>query len=444
MKVTLFFTCLIISLLLISSVQAQNTLPVSFASFRNLSDDKGNFTELYFEMAPNQIKFVQEEDYYLAPYEIRLTVYDTKRREKYSTSEKKGLKVLTEDQTDLKQEIHDIISFYIPPGDYLYELRLSGDGIVSDITKEGEFTAPDYSENNLQLSQIEFCSNISTEQSIKKFVKNNLMVYPNPSHKYPIRNPIVFFYAEIYNLQYDESGPDSDYELNYFLLDSDGDTAKTFAVNRKEKAGSTSVVSNLINARKMETGAYTLVLQVKDLSNLQVAEQKSVFFLEDLPIITEKDALEFRNQITYIVDSRTMDIYDQLDLIGKQNFMANFWKDRDPTPDTPLNEFKQEYIRRWQLVNERYGNESKTLDGWQTDRGRIYLIHGTPTDIERFYGERNVKDHEIWTYEGDQFGVKKFVFADLTMRGRLFLIHSVSRNQQEVYNPNWKRDIQAR
>ena len=124
--------------------------------------------------------------------------------------------------------------------------------------------------------------------------------------------------------------------------------------------------------------------------------------------------------------------------------MENFWKERDPSPDSPFNEFKHEYLRRWQFVNDKFINESSNREGWQSDRGRIYLIHGTPTDIERYYGERSSKDHEIWIYEGDQYGVKQFVFADLTMRGRLILIHSESRNQQEVYNPDWRREIDVR
>jgi GWxTD domain-containing protein len=429
---------------LISSAFTQPELPVSIASYRNTADEKGNFTELYFSIDRNQIKFIDKDDSFLSTYEVKLTVFDVNRREKLSFSEKNGIRVLTESETNLAQDINDILTFYVQPGNYFYELELAGDGIETEVTKEGQFNAPDYSESKLQLSQIEFCTNISTDLSIQKFVKNNLLVYPNPSHKYAIRNPIVFFYAEIYNLAFDERGPDSDYELTYFLLDSSDDTAKVFATNRKEKAGSTSVVANLINARRLETGSYKLVLQVKDLTTSQMAQQTGLFSLEELPIISENDAQNFRKQIKYIVDSRTLDIYDQLDLIGKQNFMENFWKERDPSPDSPFNEFKHEYLRRWQFVNDKFGNESSNREGWQSDRGRIYLIHGSPTDIERYYGERASKDHEIWVYEGDQYGVEQFVFADLTMRGRLILIHSESRNQQEVYNPDWRREIDVR
>jgi GWxTD domain-containing protein len=419
-------------------------VPVSFASFKNLTDDQGNFNELYYTIARDLIRFNEEDDQYISFYKIHLTVFDKKGKEVFRKEDKRGFQVATQEETKLTQDLNEIFTFYIQPGEYSYELKLSGDGIESDISKAGEFTAPQYNDSKLELSQIEFCSNISTDANIPKFEKNNLLVYPNPSKRYALRKPIVFFYAEIYNLEYEAGESESDYELTYFLLDSNNDTVKIYANNRKEKAGNSSVIANFINARTLEEGSYRLVLKVTDLATQQTAEQSGFFNLRELPIISEKDAEIFRDQISYILDKRTLDIYDRLDLVGKQTFMENFWKERDPSPGTAINEFKQEYIRRWQYVNEHYRNESPNLKGWQTDRGRIYLIHGTPTDIERNYAEELSKDHEIWYYDSEQYGSKQFVFCDITMRGRLVLIHSQAPNQQEVYDPNWRSIIDIR
>jgi len=429
---------------LLSFVRAQYDLPVSFASFKNLVNDKGNFNELYYTIHRDLIKFVEQDDQYMSYYCLNLKVYDKGDREVFSTEEKRGLQVRTQEETHLNQDIHDILTFYIHPGKYSYELKLSGDGIELDISKTGEIIIPEYSDSQLELSTIEFCSNISTEADVPKFVKNNLLVYPNPSKKFALSNPVIFFYAEAYNLEYIEGNPATDYELSYYLLDSNNDTVKTYAHNRKAKAGNTGVIGNFINARGLPEGSYRLVLQVTDLATQQTAQQREIFYLEQLPLISEKDADVFRDQMTYIVDKRTLEIYDQLNLMGKQTFMENFWKERDPSPSTAINEFKQEYIRRWQYVNEHYVNESPNLKGWQTDRGRIYLIHGTPTDIERHYAEELSKDHEIWYYDSEKYGSKQFVFCDLTMRGRLVLIHSQAPNQQEVYDPNWRNLLDIR
>jgi GWxTD domain-containing protein len=63
----------------------------------------------------------------------------------------------------------------------------------------------------------------------------------------------------------------------------------------------------------------------------------------------------------------------------REQFIENFWLRRDPTPDTPENEFKEEHYRRIAYANERY---SSGIPGWKTDRGRIYIIWGKPDSTD--------------------------------------------------------------
>ncbi len=63
----------------------------------------------------------------------------------------------------------------------------------------------------------------------------------------------------------------------------------------------------------------------------------------------------------------------------REQFIEQFWLSRDPTPDTPENEFKEEHYRRIAYANEHF---SSGIPGWKTDRGRIYIIWGPPDEIE--------------------------------------------------------------
>ncbi len=63
----------------------------------------------------------------------------------------------------------------------------------------------------------------------------------------------------------------------------------------------------------------------------------------------------------------------------REQYIENFWLVRDPTPDTVENEFKEEHYRRIAYANERFASG---LPGWRTDRGRIYIMHGPPDEIE--------------------------------------------------------------
>lgn len=63
----------------------------------------------------------------------------------------------------------------------------------------------------------------------------------------------------------------------------------------------------------------------------------------------------------------------------RDQFIENFWLRRDPDPDTPENEYKEQYFERIQYANEKF---SSGIPGWRTDRGRIYVMFGKPDELE--------------------------------------------------------------
>ncbi len=63
----------------------------------------------------------------------------------------------------------------------------------------------------------------------------------------------------------------------------------------------------------------------------------------------------------------------------RENFIENFWRRRDPNPDTEENEYREEYYERIAYANEHYASG---IPGWKTDRGRIYIAFGKPDGIE--------------------------------------------------------------
>ena len=63
----------------------------------------------------------------------------------------------------------------------------------------------------------------------------------------------------------------------------------------------------------------------------------------------------------------------------RDQFIEQFWLRRDPDPDTPENEYKEEYFQRIQYANEKFASG---IPGWRTDRGRIYIMFGKPDELE--------------------------------------------------------------
>jgi GWxTD domain-containing protein len=60
-------------------------------------------------------------------------------------------------------------------------------------------------------------------------------------------------------------------------------------------------------------------------------------------------------------------------------FIEQFWLRRNPHPDSPENEFREEHYRRIAYANEHF---AAGKPGWKTDRGHIYISFGAPDSID--------------------------------------------------------------
>jgi len=124
--------------------------------------------------------------------------------------------------------------------------------------------------------------------------------------------------------------------------------------------------------------------------------------------------------LRYIAKPEEMDKILSSSVNGREEFKA-FWRKRDPDTTTAYNDIMVEYYRR---VDEaiRQFSTAKEEDGYKTDRGRIYILDGPPTKVERSVPPGQPA-REIWTYDSIR---KQFVFAEKNKSGNYFLIESNS------------------
>ena len=89
-------------------------------------------------------------------------------------------------------------------------------------------------------------------------------------------------------------------------------------------------------------------------------------------------------------------------------FIEQFWLRRNPNPDSPENEFREEHYRRIAYANEHF---AAGKPGWKTDRGHIYISFGPADSIdshpsggnyerpmEEGGGETSTFPFEVWHY----------------------------------------------
>jgi GWxTD domain-containing protein len=63
----------------------------------------------------------------------------------------------------------------------------------------------------------------------------------------------------------------------------------------------------------------------------------------------------------------------------RDQFIEQFWQRRNPNPDSPDNEFRDEHYARIAYANEHF---AAGKPGWMTDRGHIYIAFGKPDSID--------------------------------------------------------------
>lgn len=63
-------------------------------------------------------------------------------------------------------------------------------------------------------------------------------------------------------------------------------------------------------------------------------------------------------------------------------FIERFWRRRDPSADTLMNEYRQLFWDRVSYSNNTFLDSPRS--GWMTDRGKIYILYGAPNDIEDY------------------------------------------------------------
>ena len=96
-------------------------------------------------------------------------------------------------------------------------------------------------------------------------------------------------------------------------------------------------------------------------------------------------------------------------------FKAFWWK-RNPDTTRAYNPAMAEYYRRVDETNKRFSSSGE-MDGYRTDRGRIFILFGSPTFTNRLL-KPNSAPTEIWTYEKLK---RRFTFTDQRKTGNYLL-----------------------
>lgn len=120
----------------------------------------------------------------------------------------------------------------------------------------------------------------------------------------------------------------------------------------------------------------------------------------------------FYEKARLIMTGEEDQIYRHLpDVAARDAFIDEFWKKRDPYPDTDVNEMKVEFERRIAYANRWFKENRPIGRGWDTPRGRILIQLGEPDNrfLTEMISDPNIKGYERWVYYDYQL---ELIFID--------------------------------
>ncbi|MCK9281183.1 MAG: GWxTD domain-containing protein [Melioribacteraceae bacterium] len=437
---------------------AQTELQFEFDFARFKYDNQTTYLEFYYELSPRYMKIAKAENgfMYEAIVHVELKNEDT---QEFVINRDWKIQNSLQDTTiaSLSKNLLGAFGIGVSAGNYsiLVNAYDSNNKYLSKSISE-KIKIDEYPSDKFGISDIQIATNIKHDgvDSLSIFYKNTLEVFPNPSMLFSNLSPVLFYYAELYNLKLPDKT--KDFTLEKTLYNSRG--LSVYRTKKPVKQSPNAVVDfGVINLSRYPTDSYNLILTLVDPIDNQAYASSKRFYLYN-PGVIDSTELKFKElgymgtefgvfssedcdkmfkEIKYIATKAEIDKYAKTDSVSnKREFLYNFWLNRDADPATMANEYKDSYMKRVDFVNKKFAVANR--EGYQTDRGRVYLVYGEPDQRDLFSSERSTKPYEVWFYNAIENGVY-FYFGDVTGFGNFELLHSTKRG--EVRDDTWQRRL---
>ena len=350
----------------------------------------------------------------------------------------------------------DQLRLAVAPGEYELDVALQPEG-QREVRALLNVAVPDYADAGTAISAVQLATAIQpAADASNPLAKSGLMVRPNPDAFYGGVGAAVRYYAEVYAPPTDTD----DYTLLAFVAEgADGSALPGHESRLVRRARPVDVVAGELDVSTLPSGIYHLRLVALNEANESVAEQTKRFFVINPDVaraVDPADQMSYEQTLFAAMGEEELDLNvrharviatarEQAEVAGlvtdddRRRFLTNFWLARDTDGVNGVNQARQTYYNRLRYVNERFREFGQ--EPFETDRGRVYLTYGPPTEVERRPFEANLLQHELWSYDNiPGEGRSAFVFVDRYSSDRYELIHSDVAG--EVSLPNWQEAIQ--
>lgn len=375
--------------------------------FINTKSEKPGLTKVdaYILVPYKNLQFVKSGQGFTAKYSVSVSVFDEKKENLIvEKSWNETINVIDFSQTTSKLNYNiGLKSFELKPGNYVFRTIVTD----SDSPKEVK------SENNFKVRELNPQLDMSDVLFITKSNLPDSKILPNISRNVTLSDYGLQFYYEIFS-------NDSLMKIctvEYEILDKESQVIFKKSFAKEVYFGKNQILEQFTDV-KLNLGPFILRVILKDENMKTTFVFNKAFFSRwaGLPS-SVYDLDKAISQMVYIAAPQELNkIKESSSQEEKLKNFIEYWKQKDPSPNNEENEVFDEYFRRVNFANENFSNYN---EGWKTDRGMVYIILGTPNNINRHPFEYDSKPYEIWEYYEIN---RSFIFVDQSGFGDYRLI----------------------
>lgn len=411
----------------------------------------GNYIEFQFQFVGYSLNYVQKENGLSAEVVVELEI-------------SKGDSIVASDAYRLSSplvtdsiidDFYDIKRFALSPGGYTFNIKLldlnsSNEPLTATQTIVIEELGDAISISDMFIAET---ANKGDESSV--FYKSGYEMIPHLSTFYPEDLSAIPVYFELYNTN--QLGDDV-FAIKQTLINAETEEVleKLTAYSKHDTATVTPFL-RVVDITDVPTGKYILKYTIVNKNMRELSSQTYEFERSnaiEIDYFSDEIVLDpsFQNSISddsigfylesLIPISKGEEVKNIIDIAKKRNaenarkYIQLYWN-----KSAPKNTYEAwvQYKAQVDFVEELY--KTNILSGYETDRGRVYLQYGAPSNINRQEYSATEYPYEIWSYNKiGSFSNKRFVFYNPTLIANGHqLLHSDMVG--ELKNLNWPSEL---
>ncbi|MDP4638171.1 MAG: GWxTD domain-containing protein [Crocinitomicaceae bacterium] len=414
----------------------------------------GNYLEVYMQFVSYSVLYKNEGNGLRSKVLISVEIADTTQTvfsDRYVLESPEAI-------DSIQDDFYEVLRIQLNPGKYTMKLNLL------DVNKEGSeisgnlpITIEDFSKNT-KISDIIVAEFAYPSDEQTNFDKSGYHIIPMLSSFYATDSKNLPIYLELYGT---EEIMDSTFLLSYRMINTkDATEMQGFSKTFSYKKGPVIPVFESINIEDLSTGNYQLEVRVSRSSNEILAvqtydfersnENNSMFTMENLQLDPAFQTSIPTDSVLYFLESlipisKPAEIKNIIETLKSKNVenarkhLQGYWVITSPT-----NSYESwlKYKAQVVFVQDIYGNNFQ--EGFETDRGRVYLKYGAPNQVNARESSPSEYPYEIWTY--NKIGIysnKRFIFYNPDLVNNAYrLLHSDMLG--ELKNPAWPQILAKR